>query len=156
MTKSPLNIKIKNEIKENSDLFCSIRRSELAHHLKGCMIKKGLKISDIAERLEVSTANISRMLNGKQNLTLDNIYAIADALQERIIFSLECNWQDDIKARFESQFVRSEEKWCPSDRHPSTNLRYYKGIDIEAANEDTLPDFQWLGFCESSFLEQRA
>ena len=104
----------------------------------------------------MSAANISRMLNGKQNLTLDNIHALADALQERIILSFECDWQADFKAVADNLFVRSEEKWCRSDRFDSPNLQYYKSINIEAANEDLPQDFEWAGFCESSFLEQRA
>lgn len=156
MTKHNLNIKIKNEIKENSDLFCSIRRSEIAHHFKSFMIKKGLKIADVAERLDVSAANISRMLNGKQNLTLDNIHALADALQERIIVAFESEWRRDDEIELESYLSPSEDKWCVSDRFQDINLRSYKGINLEAANEDFLQVYEWAGNCETSFLEQRA
>lgn len=156
MTKNNINIKIRNEIKDNADLFCSIRRSELAHHFKGCMVKKGLKVTDIAERLEVSAANISRMLNGKQNLTLDNIHALADALQERIVIALESSWREESMACLEGSYFRGDDKWSLSDMYLKANLRSYKGIDLEAANEDMPQEFQWSGFCESSLLEQRA
>jgi len=126
MTKHNLNIKIKNEIKENSDLFCSIRRSEIAHHFKSFMIKKGLKIADVAERLDVSAANISRMLNGKQNLTLDNIHALADALQERIIVAFESEWKRDNEIELEGYLSPSEDKWCISEIFQDINLRSYK------------------------------
>ena len=156
MTKNNLNIKIRNEIKDSADLFCSIRRSELAHHLKGCMVKKGLKITDIAERLEVSAANISRMLNGKQNLTLDNIHALADALQERVVIALESSWGEDSMACLGGNQFRSDEKWSLSDMYLKANLKSYKGIDLEAANDEIPQEFQWSGACELSFLEQRA
>lgn len=156
MTKSSLNIKIRNEIKDNADLFCTIRRSEIAHHFKGCMVKKGLKIADIAERLEVSAANISRMLNGKQNLTLDNIHALADALQERVVIALESSWREDSMACFESNYYRSDEKWSSSDMYLKASLKSYQGIDLEAANEVISQEFQWSGYCELSLLEQRA
>lgn len=156
MTKNNLNITIRKEIKDNADLFCSIRRSELAHHFKSCMVKKGLKVADIAERLEVSAANISRMLNGKQNLTLDNIHALADALQERIVVSLESSWREESMACLEGSYFRSDDKWSLSEMYLKANLRSYKGIDLEAANENISQEFQWSGFCESSLLEQRA
>lgn len=156
MTKSSLNIKIRNEIKDNADLFCSIRRSELAHHFKGCMVKKGLKIADIAERLEVSAANISRMLNGKQNLTLDNIHALADALQERVVIALESSWREDSVACLEGNYFRSDDKWSLSDMYLKASLSPYQSIDLEAANEEITQEFQWSGFCELPLMEQRA
>lgn len=83
------NAVIRKEIDSNKEFFSSLRRSDFSHQVKGCMHRQGITLADIGERLGVSSANLSRMLNGKQNITIDNIYALADALQERLILALE-------------------------------------------------------------------
>lgn len=156
MTKDTLNTKIKNEIKEDADFISLIRRSDLAHHFKGCMVKKGLKIADIAARLDVSVANISRMLNGKQNLTLDNIHAIADALQENLVITIESNWQEDYMSNFGKSYFCSDDNWHLSDMHFSPSLNAYRSIISKAANDEVQSETSWLGCNDFHFLEQRA
>ena len=52
------------------------------------MAEKGLKSVDLAERLGVSEANISRWLRGNQNLSLDTMYKLADAVKEPLRVSI--------------------------------------------------------------------
>jgi transcriptional regulator with XRE-family HTH domain len=90
---SPKNREVQAVIEENKVVFSSLRRSDIAHQFKAKMIQKGLKNVDVAERLGVSEANVSRWFSGSQNLSLDTLYAIADALQERLSVMLESKEQ---------------------------------------------------------------
>lgn len=78
----PNNADIKNKIQESSLIFQEARRSDISMQIRSKMIKKGLKNIDVAARLGVSEANISRWLRGNQNLSLDTIYQLADAVEE--------------------------------------------------------------------------
>lgn len=76
------NAEILKKIRENTPIFQGARRSDIAMQIRGKMAEKGLKNVDIAERLGVSEANVSRWLKGNQNLSLDTLYQLADAVSE--------------------------------------------------------------------------
>ncbi|MFV3283730.1 helix-turn-helix domain-containing protein [Pseudomonas sp. NY15356] len=78
------NIDIAQQIAEDAEVFCYARRGAPILEIRRIMSLKGLKNIDLAERLGVSEANISRWLRGDQNLKLDTIYSLADAVQERL------------------------------------------------------------------------
>lgn len=153
-----INSRICAEVKENSELFTSIRRSDIAHHFKGCMARKGLKISDLAERLNVSSANISRMLNGRQNLTLDKMHELADALQERLVLALESNWQtaDFLTINLDIE-PKEKYRWKISKSYLDVNVQDYACITAKAAkaaNDSKEIDSRWQDSLEEK-LEQR-
>lgn len=152
-----INSRIRAEIEENAELFTSIRRSDIAHHFKGCMVKKGLKVSDVAARLNVSSANVSRMLNGQQNLTLDKMHALADALQERLILALESNWQvaDLLDIDVDSR-SRGKSAWEIANNYLKINLNDYGCMPIEAANDSSGYRTEWYGASDGVYLEQQA
>lgn len=78
------NEDIRKSIEETTPLFQAARRANVALQIRSKMHEKGLKNRDIAERLGVSEANISRWLRGNQNLGVDTIYQLADALEESV------------------------------------------------------------------------
>ncbi len=78
------NFDIAKEIAEDAEVFSYARRAAPIFEVRRIMALKGLKNIDLAERLGVSEANISRWLRGDQNLKLDTLYSISDAVQERL------------------------------------------------------------------------
>lgn len=84
----PRNADIKKKIQDNAPIFQAARRSDITMQIRSKMAEKGLKNVDIAARLGVSEANISRWLRGNQNLSIDTIYQLADALEEPLYISV--------------------------------------------------------------------
>jgi len=78
------NAEVHDRIFENTPIFQAARRSDIAMQIRSKMVEKGLKSVDLAERLGVSEANISRWLRGNQNLRLDTLYQLAEAIEERL------------------------------------------------------------------------
>lgn len=85
---SERNKQIKARILESKPVFSALRRADVAHQFRSCMVEKKIKNMDVAERLGVSEANVSRWLNGTQNLSLDTMFSLADALEESLILRL--------------------------------------------------------------------
>ena len=69
-------------IGQSSAIWQSVRRAEPTLQIRQIMREKNLRNIDIAERLGISEANVSRLLRGNQNLKLDTLYGLADALEE--------------------------------------------------------------------------
>jgi transcriptional regulator with XRE-family HTH domain len=75
------NAELKKKIATNLAIFQSVRRADLAMQIRTKMLEKGLRSVDLAERLGVSEANVSRWLRGNQNLGIDTMHLLADALE---------------------------------------------------------------------------
>lgn len=84
----PRNADINKKILADTMIFRAARRSDVVMQVRNKMCEKGLKNVDLSERLGVSEANISRWLRGNQNLSLDTIYQLADALDEPLRIEL--------------------------------------------------------------------
>lgn len=69
-------------VNNNKNIFSAMRRMDVAMQLRHHMALHGIKNSDLAERLGVSEANVSKLLKGNQNLQLDTLYMLSDALEE--------------------------------------------------------------------------
>lgn len=78
------NFDIAKQIAEDAEVFCHARRAAPIFEVRKIMAFKGLKNIDVAERLGVSEANVSRWLRGDQNLKLDTLYSLSDAVEERL------------------------------------------------------------------------
>lgn len=76
------NIDGRTRVEQNRKLLTAVRRSDVALQFRGQMVEKGIKNVDIAEVLGVSEANVSRWLKGDQNLSLDTMFQLADAINE--------------------------------------------------------------------------
>lgn len=82
------NSEVDKKIKSDTPIFQAVRRSDFPLQIRSKMAEKGLKNVDVAERLGVSEANVSRWLRGNQNLSVDTMYLLADALEESLIIVL--------------------------------------------------------------------
>lgn len=104
------NTEIHKKIEKNKKLFTAIRRADIALQIRNRMIEKGVRNIDLAERLGVSEANISRWLRGNQNVSVDTLYMLADAIEEKLSIVVgdqsevaqngngkrkDCNWEDE-------------------------------------------------------------
>src|SRR5690606_10065117 len=91
------NYEIARQLKEDVEIFGPTWRSSFAFDIKRVMVSKGLKNIDIAERLEVSEANISRMLRGDQNLKLETMYMLAASVGEALNICVGDRYKDQSK-----------------------------------------------------------
>ncbi|MFD1555400.1 helix-turn-helix domain-containing protein [Paraburkholderia silviterrae] len=77
------------KIKEKAAIWGAIRKLDPMLQLKTCMRNNNLRNIDIAERLCVSEANISRILKGRGNVTLHTLYMLADAAETELVISIK-------------------------------------------------------------------
>lgn len=84
----PRNADVQKKIEADTPIFQAARRSDVVMQIRSQMVESGLKNIDLAERLGVSEANVSRWLRGNQNLSLDTLYLLADALEEPLIVAI--------------------------------------------------------------------
>lgn len=82
------NTEVQKKIKGDAPIFRAVRRSDFPLQIRSKMVEKGLKNVDVAERLGVSEANVSRWLRGNQNLSVDTMYLLADAVEESLAIVL--------------------------------------------------------------------
>ncbi len=73
---------VAQEVSERKALWASVRRAEPIQQIRRLMRQKELLNRDLAERLGVSEAAVSRLLKGGQNIQVDTLYMLADALEE--------------------------------------------------------------------------
>lgn len=78
------NRDIFNIVNNNKNIFSAMRRMDVAMQFRHHMAVHGIKNSDLAERLGVSEANVSKLLKGNQNFQLDTLYMLSDALEETL------------------------------------------------------------------------
>jgi transcriptional regulator with XRE-family HTH domain len=98
------NANIAEKIAASRRLLSAARRADTAFLFKSQMIEQNLKNTDIAARLGVSPANVSRWLRGDQNLSLDTLHALADALQRSLV--VQCRPVDE-------RSHTEDEEWTP-------------------------------------------
>jgi HTH-type transcriptional regulator / antitoxin HipB len=75
----------KNHVRFENELKAEI----LAHQFKELRMKKHLTQSQLAEKLGMEKGQISKIENGKFNLTLATINKIASALDAKVSFDLQ-------------------------------------------------------------------
>lgn len=119
------NFEIAKQIQEDVEIFSYSRRAAPVFEIKRIMMEKGLKNIDVAERLGVTEQNVSRWLKGNQNLKLDTLYLLADAIQEKfhIAFGGHKNSFDLSDMRFSDTEVEAFELSIPHYK-PANDLRY--------------------------------
>ncbi|UXY55410.1 helix-turn-helix domain-containing protein [Pseudomonas tohonis] len=127
------NEEIARQIKDDVEIYGPTWRSAFSFDVRRVMQEKGLKNVDVAERLNVSEANISRMLNGEQNLKIETMYMLAAAVDESLCIYLgdrhsEKSNNNDLYV-FDVEFNAYRGKWT-SRQSDCWSSRY-----IECANE---------------------
>jgi transcriptional regulator with XRE-family HTH domain len=122
-----INIKGKGRVEQRRALLTPLRRSDVTLQFRAQMVAKGIKNVDLAERIGVSEANISRWLKGDQNLSLDTMYQIADAIDEEL--SIVLGSPNQVSAKNESDCSWSCDAWTALESKPGSasviDLREY-------------------------------
>ena len=71
---------MKEKFKEDVAIFRAVQRADPIFQVKSRMLEKGLKVRDVSERTGISKKKIKKWLRGESNIRLDNLYALAYAL----------------------------------------------------------------------------
>lgn len=72
---------VAEEVADKGFFLEALRREGVASKFRRAMASQELKLKDLAERMDVTSANVSRFLSGRQNLTLAQLFKLADALE---------------------------------------------------------------------------
>jgi len=102
------NEAIAKEVLERKELWTPLRRAMPVQQIRRIMREKHILNKDLAERLGVTEASISRLLKGQQNLQLDTLYQLADALEEKLEIVLGNPCTDVIKDNHNDAVVIAE------------------------------------------------
>lgn len=85
---------IADEVAERKALWAPSRRAEPMQEVRRIMRDKEILNKDLAVRLGVTEAAVSRLLKGNQNIQIDTLYMLADALQEPLTINIGSNSSD--------------------------------------------------------------
>jgi len=113
------NEAIRAEVERNAKLYSAMRRSDIALQFRQFMISKRIKNIDLASRIGVSEANVSRWLKGNQNLSLDTLYLLADALEEHLVLHVGEAAPASI---LNEEGCKDTDHWSTWEEHPPTNV----------------------------------
>ena len=128
------NFDIAQQIAEDAEVFSFARRGAPVLEVRRIMSLKGLKNIDIAERLGVSEANVSRWLRGDQNLKLDTIYSLADAIEERLDL---CFGESHLKQFLNGMsYSEPESQKFVANVYPLEDYRSYARGDFVSCNDE--------------------
>ncbi|MCC2971286.1 helix-turn-helix transcriptional regulator [Massilia sp. IC2-476] len=92
------------EVSERKALWAAVRRAEPIQQVRRLMRQKELLNKDLAERLGVTEAAVSRLLKGNQNIQIDTLYMLADALEEPMSIDFG-NKESGVTYAFDEQSV---------------------------------------------------
>lgn len=65
---------------QNSEKMTNDSRQIVANRVRNIMQQRGLKLANLASLCELPSSNLSSIINGKRNPTLDTLDRLADAL----------------------------------------------------------------------------
>jgi transcriptional regulator with XRE-family HTH domain len=119
------NAELFEQIKGSRALLTGGRRAAVAFMFRALMVERKLKNVDIALRLGVSEANVSRWLRGDQNLSLDTLHALSDALGVTLA----------IQARpvCEAKASKDDTEWTPAPAQMNTVVDFCAYRDLRQA-----------------------
>jgi transcriptional regulator with XRE-family HTH domain len=78
---SPKNNIVAEEVLERKALWSGVRRGEPIQQVRRLMREKQLLNKDLAARMGITEAGVSRLLRGNQNIQIDTLYMLSDALE---------------------------------------------------------------------------
>lgn len=116
------NDELFEQIRSSRALLTAGRRADVAFMFRSLMVEHKIKNTDIAQRLGVSEANVSRWLRGDQNLSLDTLHALSDALAMNL--AVQATPAND------AEMSNDDAKWMPAPALVKTvvNLCAYRGL----------------------------
>jgi len=98
---------VANEVSERNALWAPVRRAQPIQQVRKVMKKKNLLNKDLAERMNISEQSVSRLLRGNQNIQIDTLYLLADALEEPLEICIGCE-DNSGTYKFESEITVSK------------------------------------------------
>lgn len=116
---SAKNQSVLDTIVANNAIYKGARRAHFAAIIRGKMLEKGLRNVDIAQRIGVSEPNVSRWLRGTQNLSIDTLYLLADAIEERLSLILGDEQKAISQGNDHSDLCMDEIEWVSDVERPS-------------------------------------
>ena len=111
-----------DKIKSSRAVLTAARRADVAFMFRSLMVANNLKSVDIAHRLGVSEANVSRWLRGNQNLSLDTLHALSDALAAQLVVEARVANAADMPSDFE--------EWAPVPNFPRSVVDFCAYRDL--------------------------
>lgn len=137
------NSDIAEQIQEDIEIYGLSWRSAPIFEARRIMAEKGLRNIDIAERLGVSEANISRLLRGDQNLKIETLHLLAAAIEERLEICFgERNTHPiaprENKETYEFEYLDSVETWPAINILRGLAMNDEKYGRMEVANEGSV------------------
>lgn len=146
------NQDIASEIVDKSLAWRGIRRSDPMMQLRRLMRDKNIKSIDLAERLGVSEANVSRWLGGTQNLRLDTLYALADAVEEplTIVFG-NISFQYETDPSSWNQELGCEDIWEGAGQSNIVDFTRYQKVRATPAARTDKPTYGETGESLAAF-----
>jgi transcriptional regulator with XRE-family HTH domain len=81
LNRTRVNYRIGQQVIENNITYSKSRRMTPIKEIRKIMGEKGIKSADIAVRISVAAASVSKLLSGTQNLRLDTLHKLADSLE---------------------------------------------------------------------------
>lgn len=111
---------VASEVSERKALWAAVRRAEPIQQVRRLMREKKLLNKDLAERMGIAEAGVSRLLKGNQNIQIDTLYMLADALEETLSIDFGCEevahtyeYDDDsVGSYFDSVEEEGEQTSC--------------------------------------------
>jgi len=79
---------VAKDVSERKALWAAVRRAEPIQEIRRLMRQKEILNKDMAVRLGVTEAAVSRLLRGDQNIQIDTLHMLADALEETLSISI--------------------------------------------------------------------
>lgn len=115
---------IANEVLEKKELWGPLRKALPVQEIRRIMRSKNILNKDLAERLGVTEASVSRMLKGQQNLQLETLYQLADAIEEKLEVRIGSSIQGDVKSSAES--TKTTVDFFTSDINKIVDMNKYR------------------------------
>lgn len=119
------NQRLFEKLKNSREVLTAARRADVAFMFRSLMVASNLKNVDIAQRLGVSEANVSRWLRGNQNLSLDTLHALADALAAQLVI--------EARAANGADMSSDCEEWSPAPSAPRSVYDFCAYRDLRSS-----------------------
>ena len=116
------NQKLFERINSSRAVLTAARRADVAFMFRSLMVANNLKSVDIAHRLGVSEANVSRWLRGNQNLSLDTLHALSDALAAQLVI--------EARVAKAAEMPSDCEEWAPVPSAPRSVYNFCAYRDL--------------------------
>ncbi len=151
------NAQVRENIQKNKKIFTVVRRADISLQFRAHMVEKGIRNVDVAERLGVSEANVSRWLKGNQNLSMDTLYMLADAIEEKLtIFSGVRKFEGEISCESDYEIEYQHDVECELslihasvERNNIVSMSQYKGkdwVDLNSVRFQSAKSTSNIGF----------